>query len=189
MTRRWLQSATVEIDDSTGAILVKSGSSSSGQTQGVTKIWKTTGGDYGLTLDSLANNAGRMGGAIDLGDNYPRICAIQLTVKCQSAPTAGNTLEVYWAASADGTTWPGKVTGNDAVYPATVNDNKKQLLFIGCLPVTADISLQKMFWAFSPPARYGVPVIVNLAGQSLTNTNPSDHSLKLTPIYSQIQAL
>jgi hypothetical protein len=187
MTRHWLKSANVEIDDSTGAILVKSGGSQTGLTQGTTKTWKTTGGDYALTLDNLSNGNGRMGQMIDFGPIIPRKLLVVLSIKFQSVTAPGSNIELYWAESTDGILWPGKVTGSDAAYPGTVMYNKTQLTSIGNFKTLADPYQQTQLLTIVPNARYGAPVVVNSANNSLSNSSPSDHFLKITPTFDQTQ--
>lgn len=142
--------------------------------------WQASGGDYALTLTSLANGAGRMGEKIDLGqgdDTFPGLLAFYLVTKFALAPTAANALELYWAPSYDNATFPGHVTGADAALPATVADNKAQLDFLGTLSATADTNAQaQLMGVHTPVVRYGAPVLVNAAGVALSGSS-EDHTL------------
>jgi hypothetical protein len=157
--------------------------------QGPSKVWKQSGGDYAITLASLADGAGRCGEKADLGASFAAHYAVTLEVNLDVAPTAGNVIELYWAASYDNTTFPGGATGTDAAYkPGEVDEWKKQLLAVGCLVVTndADAVVQTQVFAFSPPTRYGCPVIVNKAGQALEGDDDS-HKITLTPLIDEVQ--
>jgi hypothetical protein len=139
-----------------------------------------------LSFDALANAAGRMGASADLGAQFDEEYAVIFIVETGTAPTAGNTVELYFACSHDNTNWPGKVTGSDAAYPATVADNKKQLEFVTQLVATGDSNtvLQQAPVIWRPSARYVAPVVVNLLGQAIrdevTATN-NDSRVVLVP--------
>ena len=161
--------------------------------QGASKVWAGAGTrDYDITLASLANNAARQGQKADLGDANGRFTArwaLCVELNMDVAPTAGNVIEVYWAASRDNATFPGGVAGTDSAYKAGEEDEwKKQLLLIGCLVLTndADSVVQTQVFEFSPPARYGSPVVVNKSGQTLEGDNDS-HKITLTPLVDEVQ--
>lgn len=157
--------------------------------QGTGKVWKKTGGDYAITLAGLADGAGRCGGAGDFGAAFAARYAVTLELNMDVAPTAGKTVELYWAPSHDGTTFPGGATGTDAAYkPGEEDEWKKQLLPIGCLVVTNDAEtvVQTQVFVFSPPARYGCPVVVNKTGQALDESDAS-HKITLTPLIDEVQ--
>ena len=130
-------------------VLVKQGS-------GVT--WKAVGGDKAMTFASLADNAGRCGVKADLGATFAARYAVTAEFNLDVAPTAGKTIEIYWAPSHDDSTFPGGATGTDTGYKTgEVDEWKKQLLLIGVLVVTADADsvVQTQTFVFLPPARYG----------------------------------
>lgn len=157
--------------------------------QGTSKAWKASGGDHAITLASLADGAGRCGEKIDLGEAFAREYLLMVELNLDTAPTAGNTVEIYWAASHDNSTFPGGATGTDAAYKSGEEDEwKKQLLFIGALVLTndADSVVQTQGFVFRPPSRYGCPVIVNKSGVALEGDN-DDHQLTLTPIVDELQ--
>ena len=157
--------------------------------QGTGKVWKNSGGDYAITLASLADGAGRCGAKADLGATFAARYAVTLEVNLDVAPTAGKTVELYWAASHDNGTFPGGATGTDAAYKAgEVDEWKTQLMLIGCLVVTNDAEtvVQTQALVFSPPTRYGCPVVVNKAGQALEG-NDDDHQITLTPLIDEVQ--
>lgn len=155
--------------------------------QGTPVVWKNSGGDYAITLGSLANNAARQGAKGDLGDpNFADEYVAELVIETNTAPTAGNTFELYWAASRNATAGsenPGGASGTDAAYKAAEEDEwKKQLEFIGTLVVTNDASTvqRQIVGKFRPSYRYGMPVVVNKSGQTL-NTSNTNHAVTVTP--------
>lgn len=157
--------------------------------QGTGKVWKKTGGDYAITLASLADGAGRCGLKGDLGAAFAARYAVTLELNMDVAPAAGKTIELCWAASHDGSTFPGGAAGTDAAYkPGEVDEWKKQLLRIGCLVVTNDAEsvVQTQLFVFSPPTRYGCPVVVNRAGQALEG-NDDSHKITFTPLIDEVQ--
>lgn len=154
--------------------------------QGTAIVIKESGGNITFTPKNIANNTGRMSAVIDLGATFAKKYAVEVISKLGSAPTAGLTIEVYWATSKDGTVWPGKVTGSDAAYPSTVDDNKKQLALLGTLTCHNTTDAQIQVLGLRPIGRYGVIVWVNETAQTLTNT-AGDHIVTLTPIIDEIQ--
>lgn len=157
--------------------------------QGTDIVWKAAAGDYAITLASIAADAGRCGVKGDLGAAFAARYAVTVEINMDVAPTAGGCIEIYWAASYDNTTFPGGATGTDAAYKAGEEDEwKKQLQLIGCLIVTndADTVVQTQVFVFSPPARYGCPVIVNKADQAFEGDDDS-HQITLTPLIDELQ--
>lgn len=146
-----------------------------------------------MALNALASAAGRMGPAVDLGADWDQDYVVQLILETGTAPAAGVTAELYLASCYDNASWPGKVTGSDAAYPATVSANKLQLgPPVTTLIATADtntiIRQQPVLW--TPPARYVAPVLINLLGQALRNEGtPSnnDSRIILVPVRTLVQ--
>jgi len=157
--------------------------------QGTAMIWKASGGDYAITLTSIADGAGRCGVKADLGAAFAPKYALTAEINLDAAPTAGEVIEIYWAPSRDNSTFPGGATGTDVAYKAGEEDEwKKQLLFVGAIVVTADADavVQTQVFVFSPPARYGCPVVINHSGQAFEGDNDS-HQLTLTPLIDEVQ--
>jgi hypothetical protein len=144
-----------------------------------------------LTLANLASSAGRMGEFADLGAKFaPRFAVEMCIVNATAAPTAGRIVELYWAASTGTSTFPGQATGADAAYPATVANNKLQLQLIGffvCANTTSNAA-QNQTLEFSPPSRYGCPVVVNMTDQALNTLAGTDsgHYITLTPVNDEV---
>ncbi len=154
--------------------------------QGTAIVIKASGGTVVFTPQNIANNAARMSASIDLGALFAPVYAVEIQSKLQSAPDAGLTIEVYWATSKDNSVWPGKVTGSDGAYPATIDDNKKQLQALLPLVCHNTTGAQIQVRGLRPLGRYGVIVWVNKTGQTLTNV-AADHIVTLTPIIDEIQ--
>lgn len=157
--------------------------------QGTNIVWKNAGGDYAISLASMGNGSGQNGVKADLGARFARRYAVTVEINMDVAPTAGGCIEIFWAPSYDNTTFPGGVTGTDDGYKSGEEDEwKKQLLLIGCLVVTndADAVVQTQVFVFSPPARYGSPVVINKTGQSLEGDEDS-HKITLTPLIDEVQ--
>ncbi len=157
--------------------------------QGTDIVWKASGGDYAITLASIADDAGRCGAKADLGAAFAARYSMTVEINLDVAPTAGKTIEVYWAPSHDNTTFPGGATGTDAAYsPGEEDEWKKQLLHLGCVTVTADADtvVQTQAFVFSPPARYGCPVIINKTTVAFEGDNDS-HQITLTPLVGEVQ--
>lgn len=154
--------------------------------------WKASGGTYAMTMASIANNAARQGAKGDLGSTRARRWSMLVEINMDVAPTAGNAIEFYWSSSPSptaGTQNTGGTSGTDAAYKASEEDEwKKQLQFVGALVLTndADTVVQIMEFEFEPLQRYGMPVLVNKAGQALEGDDDS-HKITLTPIVDEVQ--
>lgn len=146
-----------------------------------------------LSLDALADAAGRMGAAVDLGALWRKWYSLSLWVETGTAPTAGNIVELFMACSVDNLNWPGKVTGSDAAYPTTVAANKKQLgnpanILVATNDGTTVLKQAPVLWR--PTARYVAPVVVNLLGQAFRDeatASNNDSRVILVPIESSIE--
>lgn len=147
--------------------------------------WKASGGTYGWTFTSVTNGNGRQGAKGDLGANRARIWDVLFTASVGSAATAGNTIDLYWAASDSGTAGtdnPGGASGTDATFNTTPSEYAAQLIFIGSLVLSnnAGTGIQKQWFSFVPPCRYGMPVVINSSGQTAGGT-AGDHTLTFIP--------
>ncbi len=154
------------------------------QTQGTVVTWTSSGGDEVLTLTSLANAHGRQGEEHDFGATFPERVRVELTVDFNSAPTAGLTMDVYWASSDDGTNYDGECSGSDGAYDTLANCAR--LHYVGSLVASNSTDPQRASWVFFLPARYGVPVVWNASGQALTSTG-TDQILTVTPLVGSIE--
>lgn len=162
---------------------------------GTSTVWGEAGGTgvtATLSLNALANNAGRMGASVDLGADFDSEYLLEVYIETGTAPTAGTFVEVYLAWSRNGTDWPGKVTGSDAAYPVTVDDNKKQLGSPSAILIaTADANtvLKQQAVLVQAKGRYVAPVVVNKLGQAFRSETPAsnhDSRVILTPLIRKI---
>ena len=158
--------------------------------QGTALTWKDSGGDYGITLSSLGNNAGRVGARGDLGA-YPRAERWRWYAEAQwtATPTQYGALDFYaafWDSDSPANPW-GQVGSTDsALAAATVLNN---LMLVGSVIVEAaavgPFSAGGVFFA---PARYISPVIYNNgAGVALSTSGTFPAFLRLTPIFDEAQ--
>jgi hypothetical protein len=133
---------------------------------------------HDLDLTDLLFTAARQGVKADLGATRAMRYAITLAVEFKAAdtPESGETVNLYWAPSGSvtaGVANQGGCAGTDAAYTGTagdsLNDSLKQLIFIGAIVLTSDVVavVQRQTFVFSPPTRYGQPVVLN-------NTNAED---------------
>lgn len=160
-------------------------------TQGTAIVWGEAGASgvtATLSLDALANGAARMGAAVDLGANFADEYIVELRVETGTAPTAGNTAELYLISSTDNTNWPAKVTGSDAAYTLGTSDaNLRQagspvVTLIATNDGNTVLIQNQSIWR--PRGRYVVPIVDNNLGVAFrdeaTNTN-NDSRVILTP--------
>jgi hypothetical protein len=155
-------------------------------TQSTVVVWGESGGTsptvtHTLSLNNLATGTARMGASVDLGANYAEMYAVELFVETGTAPTAGNTVELYLVGATDTNYWPGKVTGSDAAY--TVGTSDANIRLIGDPPVSVLIATNDgnttlgrppVIWR--PRARYVVPIFYNKLGQSTRNQTTASNN-------------
>lgn len=163
---------------------------------GRTLTWKAVGGDYAITLASIAVDAARQGVKGDLGATRGQVWGARLTVNMDVAPTAGRVIELWWASSPHataGTQNPGAASGTDAAYAGsaggTVDETKYQLKFLGTLILTPDadgVAQVADIAPFVPIHRYGMPVLVNKADQALEGDDDS-HQIEIFEVIDESQ--
>lgn len=147
--------------------------------------WKGSGGTYALTSASITSGNGRQGAKGDLGADRAPLMVMTINWAAGSAVTNGNTADYYWAASSSataGTDNPGGLSGTDATFNTTPSEYSKQLDFIGSLNCSnnAGTGVQTQKFIFAPKQRYGMPVIVNSSGQTMSATE-SNFSITIEP--------
>lgn len=153
--------------------------------QGLAITWATSGGTYGITCQNLAATKARQGDEADLGELWHNTYTVILEIETGTAPTAAGTYDLYWAASNDGTNYPGGVGAADAAWKNAEEDEwKTQLELVGALTITADADTvqREVISDFTPPLRYGVPVIINETDQSARNNAGNLSKITLIPI-------
>lgn len=160
-------------------------------TQGTAVVWGEAGASgvtATLSLDALANGAARMGAAVDLGANFTDEYIVELRVETGTAPTAGNTVELYLLSSTDNTNWPAKVTGSDGAYTLGTSDaNLRQaggpvVTLIATNDGNTALIQNQSIWR--PRGRYVVPIVDNNLGQAFRDeTTATDNGSRviLTP--------
>lgn len=162
---------------------------------GTAKTIKNSGGDAAITLASLANAAGRQAVKLDLGASRAARYRVKASFEIAATPTAGNTIDLYWAPSESataGTDNPGNVTGTDAAYAgysSNLTASLKHLIFIGSFVCTAQATTTVQYaevGTFSPMARYGSLVVVNNSGAALHSTD-TNQAISLIPIEDTVE--
>jgi hypothetical protein len=170
--------------------------------QGATPLtWKSSGGTYALTPTSVTDGNGRQGAKGDMGNTggsdgttRARLWDVLFTSSVGVAATAGKEIELWWSPSDSATAGTDNaagdvVSGTDATFNTTPDEHTKQLVQIGSLILSNNTgtAIQRQWFTFSPPQRYGSPVIVNHSGQTLGAT-ATDHTLTFIPREEDIQA-
>lgn len=156
------------------------------------KTFKSSGGDATLTLTSVSNGAARQSAALDLGSTRPELQSVTASFEIAATPTAGNTIDLYWAPSTDNSVYPANVGTTDAAYSgysSNLTAAIKQLQFIGSFICTAQATatVQKGFvGVFRPPTRYGVLVVVNNSGAAL-HSSATNMVVTFTPVAGVIE--
>ena len=152
--------------------------------------------DVALSLSAVANTAGRQSAKADLGANraekYSCEIAVDFTLE---TPTAGGTVDVYWAPSTVSTAANGNVAGNsgaDAAAPdgalgtITLDEFVQQCIKIGSLVVHDGAVVQNgHVGILYPPTRYGQIVVYNNSGDAFEADNV-EMAVWLTPISGDI---
>lgn len=161
---------------------------------GDTITWGDSGQTHVMTLQNLATVAGRVGARGDLGE-WPRplVWRWYLEIEWATAPTIDQAVELYFGGW-DNDTGPaspqGQLPATDTGYAAgnAGLSKRKNLPLVG--PVTAETAAVGPFSGggfIALPYRYVSPFVYNGGGQALKNTANSC-VLRLTPVYSQVQA-
>ena len=127
-----------------------------------------------LDLTDLADGAARQGTKADLGATRAARYGVFVGFEFAVAPAAGTVVNVWWSPSYSATAGLGNTggaSGADGAYQAaSENEWEVQNLFVGSLICTNDattvVQVMCINQAFCPPARYGMPIVVNEAGQA-----------------------
>lgn len=168
---------------------------------GQTDLRITTDGsqetDCQLDLTSLANGSYAQSDKVDLGDPRAAAYKVRAALEFAATPTAGNTLEFYWAPShkstadpADGN--PGNVSGTDSGYTgysSNADASVKQLDYIGTFTVTAQATATIQVaevGILCPTERYGSLVVKNGSGAAM-HSDAVEMSVVFDPIVDEIQ--
>lgn len=146
-----------------------------------------------LSFDALADGSGRMSAEVDLGATFKRWYRIEIWIETGTAPTAGNTVDLYIASSYDGTNYPAGVSGSDGAWPADGNEDEwaKQLEYVGSYVATNDgntVGIQAA-WEYRVKGRYLVVVVDNNLGQAIRDeVTATDNGSRviLTPLSDSV---
>jgi len=151
---------------------------------------------YQMDLTGLATANARQGAKGDFGATRAAKYAVVLNVEIDVAPVSATTVEVYFAPSVSSIAASGNaggIIGADAAYTGTagdsLDDSLKQLDLVGVLVCTADADpaeQNQLIAVYSPPTRYGSPVVYNKSGQ--THVGDATHAyLLFEPIVDEVQ--
>lgn len=153
--------------------------------------------DVVLTLAGVADTEGRQSAKVDLGATRARTYEVLGCVDFTGeTPTAGGTVDYYWAPSTSGTQANGNVAGNsgaDADCPGgalgsiTLAEFLDQCQPIGSLVVHDGAVVQNgLVGRFSPTGRYGQLIVVNNAGDAFEGDDVEMHQV-MNPIVDEVQ--
>ncbi len=126
-------------------------------------------------LNSLANNAGALCAEYDNSSGLYLYGLFELNVTFGSAPTAGNTVDLYIIPAPDGTNYDDAVTGASGSAPITT--------YVGGFPLRAVTTAQKVPLGLGltlinlPPTKFKV-FALNKSGQAFPS---SGSTIKLIP--------
>lgn len=155
--------------------------------QGTTVTWSASSATptYNVEMASMVTGSGAVGPEHDFGATFAG--RVRLCLTCGSfnaAPTAGTTVDLYWASSHDGTNYDAEVTGASAGISS--EDQVYRARYVGSLRCSNATTAQRASWDFMVPARYGCPIVMNQSGQSFVTTG-SLYQVALTPLVDESQ--
>jgi len=181
---------------------------------GTPVCWADIGGDYSntasgisgthqMTFTGLADGDMWQGAKADLTATRAAKYAVKCCFEWAVAPSAASYgIEVWWSSSYSATAGTGndggiESTGADADWDgiaggaeAERDEYKRHLTFVGFFPggldATAIIQVATINPAFSPPTRYGFPIIKNDSGQAL-HSDDVEMYIALIPQVDEVQ--
>jgi len=154
--------------------------------------------DVVLTLSALADDTGQQSTKVDLGATRARRYALLGCVDYTGeTPTAGGTVDYYWAPSTSATQANGNVAGNsggNGVAPAgavpgalTLAEFVAMCIPIGSLRVSDDAAVQNGFVGYlTPPTEWGQLIVVNNGGDAFEAGDAEMHQV-LVPLVDEVQ--
>lgn len=138
-----------------------------------------------IILAALANAAARQSAKVDCGPGPRKPFLVRAALELAATPTAGGTVDLYWAPSLSATAAngnPGGVSGSDAAYTGDSSNLTAaiaQLEFIGsfvCTEMpTAEGVQRAVVGEFTPSLRYGSLVVVNNSGAAVHTDDVECH--------------
>ena len=146
-----------------------------------------------LDASSVADDAAVQSGKFDLGANRAPRYSVQSTVGFGSAPTTGERVDYYigWSVTSSAALAnPGGLIGSSSGYTGgpnlTLDEGLSQLDFVGSMVLGAYAGNQTSpVGTMVPKERYGVLVMVNRSGQSITGSGVDTHTV-LTPMIDDV---
>ena len=145
-----------------------------------------------IDLTALAAAAGRQSDkTADLGAAFPREWILGACIEHEAAPTAGGTVEFWWAGSPNATAATGNPTGVTGADGAYTIANKTQLKFIGAMTViAATINKQTEIGVLTVKYRYGSLIVINNTSSKFLETAVAmdNTHIVLTAIIPDLQA-
>ena len=164
--------------------------------QGTAIVWGEAGASgvtHALSFDALGNGSAIQGASADLTENWDRDYAVYLIIETGTAPTAGNTVDLYLVNSRDGSEWPAKVTGTAGSYTLGTSDaNLRQAgPAVTSLVATADANtvLIQAPVVWRPIGRYVAPIADNNLGVAVRDeTTATDNASRviLIPLVDKV---
>ncbi len=154
---------------------------------------------HSLSLNGLASGSARMSASADLGESFSDEYIVYFRVETATgtAPTAGNTCELWLVSSNDNSTWPGFVSGGDGAYPpsaqtaATLAQALPLLGPAACVLVTtpeADKVIRQSPVIWRPRGRYVVAVVRNSLGVAIkTEGTPASNDSRVLLVPRRVQ--
>lgn len=162
---------------------------------GDTITWRDTGGDYGMTLSSLATVAARVGARGDLGAwPHPVMWRWYCETQWTSAPTIDGMLEWYlfgWDNDTGPANPVGQVPATDTAYAAGsagLSKRKNGLFLGGPIIETSAVGPFSAGGLITLPYRYVSPMAYNAGSVALAAVGTYPTIFRLTPIFPAIQA-
>jgi len=140
--------------------------------------------DYDIQLANVADDAARQSVKADLGENRAAEYTVRAAFEFAATPTAGETVDLFWAPShksTAGTGNPGGVSGADAAYDgygSNLDAALEQLEFIGPFVATAQATPTVQVGevgVFAPGERYGSLVVVDRSGAAFHSDDVESH--------------
>jgi len=145
-----------------------------------------------LDLTGVVATAARQSAkTADLGSAWAQEWMLGACIENETAPTAGGTVEFWWAGSPSstaGTGNPGNASGADAAFTVA---GLTQLIFIGALVVLNQVvNIDNNVGKLWMPYRYGSLIVVNKTSTAFrsTPTAMDETHNTLTPLIPDIQA-
>jgi len=150
-----------------------------------------------IDMVGLTTGQAREGVKIDLGATRPMAYYVRMAMEFATDPAAGGTMDFYWSGSHSASANVGNVggtTGADGDFAGydtlTLAEALLQMDLIGQLICgvnnNADGVQIGSLGIWSPPTRFGVPVVVNNTSVTL-HSDSIEMAIALDPIITEVQ--